>query len=165
MRRLSLLLLVVAVACGGGGEQLGELEAAEARLATAGISDYILVVRNDGHFMAETMGPFEVTVKNAEVTEVRSDGVVIRPTRSGRVNNDGDPLVNKLGEFVNTEGAPIPMHLFTVEGLFGEIRSSLDADEITVSYDERGIPTRIVIDHDFNAAGDEVTITADLTTP
>ena len=161
MRRLSLVLTfaVLAVACGGSGEATGELEAAEERWAAAGISDYILVVRNAGHFMEETIGPFEVTVRNFEIAEIRFDDAVIQTTLSGRVDNDGEPFVNELGEFVNAEGASIPVHLFTVEGLFGEIRSNLDADEITVSYNARGNPTRIVISPDRNTDGG-VTVTA-----
>ena len=58
-----------------------------------------------------------------------------------------------------------PMEVFTVEGLFEEIRSSLDADEMTVSYGEFGNPTLIDIDRITEAADDELTITASLTTP
>ena len=142
MKRLSVIgaLFLVLAACGGGAA--GQLEAAEERWMTSGISDYTLVVGYGCFCPPEVRGPFEVTVENGEVVEIRFDGAVIEP----------QPGIT-------------PVEVFTVEGLFAEIRSSLDADEITVSYDERGNPTLIDIDRIANAADDELTITALLTTP
>ena len=147
MRGLSLVLAVavLAGACGGSAvssSQTRALEAAEERWGAAGISDYNLVVEYRCFCVRERYGPFEVTVKNGEVVEVRFDGALIEP----------QPGIT-------------PVEVFTVEGLFAEISSSLDADEITVSYDERGNPTLIDIDRIANAADDELTITAVLTTP
>ncbi len=147
MRGLSLVLAVAALAgaCGSSAvssSQTRALEAAEERWMTSGISDYNLVVEYGCFCIPERRGPFEVTVKNGEVVEVRFDGAVIEP-----------------------QPGMTPVEVFTVEGLFGEIRSSLDADEITVRYDERGNPTLIDIDRIANAIDDELTITAVLTTP
>ncbi len=144
MRRLTLVLAVavLAVACDGGGKAEGELETAEERWMASGISDYTLVIGYGCFCPPEVRGPFEVTVENGEVVEIRFDGAVIQP-----------------------EPGITPVEVFTVEGLFAEIRSSLDADEITVSYDERGNPTLIDIDRIANAIDDELTITAVLTTP
>ncbi len=147
MRGLSLVLTVavLAGACGGSAvsaSQTRALEAAEERWMTSGISDYNMVVEYRCFCIRERNGPFEVTVKNGEVVEARFDGTVIEP----------QPGIT-------------PVEAFTVEGLFGEIRSNLDADEITVSYDERGNPTLIDIDRIANAIDDELTITAVLTTP
>ncbi len=147
MRGLSLVLAVavLAGACGSSAvssSQTRALEAAEERWMTSGISDYNLVVEYGCFCIREVIGPFEVTVKNGEVAEVRFDGTVIE-----------------------LQPGMTPVEAFTVEGLFGEIRSSLDADEITVSYHERGNPTLIDIDRMADAADDELTITAVLTTP
>ena len=147
MRGLSLVLAVavLAGACGGSAvssSQTRALEAAEERWGAAGISDYNLVVEYRCFCIRERNGPFEVTVKDGEVAEVRFDGTVIEP----------QPGIT-------------PVEAFTVEGLFGEIRSSLDANEITVSYHERGNPTLIDIDQDLDFIDDELTITAVLTTP
>ncbi len=139
---MALVVAVLAGACGGGGKAAGELEAAEERWMKAGISDYNLVVGYACFCPPEVRGPFEVTVENGEVVEIRFDGAAIEP----------QPGIT-------------PVEVFTVEGLFAEIRSSLDADEITVSYDERGNPTLIDIDRIANAIDDELTITAVLTTP
>ncbi len=140
--RLGLAIAVLLTACGGDGESSAELEAAEERWVTSGISDYHLVIEYGCFCVEERRGPFEVDVKNGVVVEVRFDGAVIEP----------QPGIT-------------PVEVFTVEGLFGEIRSSLDADEITVSYGERGNPTFIDIDRIADAADDELTITAVLTVP
>jgi hypothetical protein len=83
-----------------------------------------------------------LAVENGVVVEVRLDGAVIE-AQPGRT----------------------PVEVFTVEGLFGQIRSNLDADEISVSYHDRGNPTLIDIDPDLDFIDDELTITAALTTP
>jgi hypothetical protein len=107
---------------------------------TSGVSDYILVVEYGCFCVPERRGPFEIAVKNGEVVEVSFDGAVIEP-----------------------QPGMTPVEAFTVVGLFGEIRSRLDADEITVQYGERGNPTRIEIDQVLDVVDDELTITAVLT--
>ncbi len=143
MGRLTYLvaIAVLAAAC-GGSNGAGELEAAEERWARSGVSDYTLEIGYGCFCVPERTGPFEVTVQDGAVVEIRFDGAVIQP-----------------------EPGVTPVEVFTVEGLFEEIRSSLDADEITVSYAELGNPTMIDIDQILDAADDELTITATLTTP
>ena len=142
MKRLSVIVALFVVLAACGDRAAGELEAAEERWMASGISDYNLVVGYGCFCPEEVRGPFEVTVGNGEVVEIRFDGAVIEP----------QPGIT-------------PVEVFTVAGLFAAIRSSLDADEITVSYDERGNPTLIDIDRVASWADDELTITAVLTTP
>ena len=138
----SLVLIAVLVAACGGSGQLADVDAAEERWVASGVSDYNLTIGYVCFCVRERTGPFEVKVRGGEVVEVRFDGAVIQP-----------------------EPGVTPVEVFTVEGLFEQIRSSLDADEITLSYGELGNPTLIDIDQISDAADDELTITATLTTP
>lgn len=138
----------------GSGVVVEELEAAEARWLAAGITDYDLVVKNGCFCVMERIGPFEVSVRGGEVAEVHLDS----------------ETAAALGHDPNQPFQPIPSltptDLFTVEGLFANIRSNLDADRISVSYGEHGNPTLIIIDPDLDTVDDEATITAVLeTTP
>ena len=143
MRRFShLVVMVVLAAACGGNETASELDAAEERWAASGVSDYNLEVGYGCFCVPERIGPFEIKVRGAEVVEIRFEGALIQP-----------------------EPGVTPVEAFTVEGLFEEIRSSLDADEITVSYGELGNPTLIDIDRMSDAEDDELSITAILTTP
>ena len=135
-------IAVLSAACGGSNGLTGELEAAEERWARSGVSDYTLEIGYGCFCVQERTGPFAVTVRDGAVVEIRLDGAVIQP-----------------------EPGVTPVEVFTVEGLFEEIKSSLDADEITVSYAELGNPTMIDIDRFIDAADDELTITAILSTP
>ena len=140
-RRLGVGLLVAGVllaVCGEGSD----LEAAEARWAEAGIDDYTLTVHYACFCLRERTGPFEVTVSGGVVVEIRFDGEVIEPT----------PGLT-------------PVDVFTVEGLFAEIRDNAGADRLTVEYDDIGVPIRIDIDQIERAVDDELTITVSYSTP
>lgn len=144
MRRFGYLMVIAvfAAACGVNAEEKGSLEAAEQAWAASGVVDYQLEIAYGCFCVRERTGPFDIEVRSGEVVEIRFDGAVIQPV----------PGLT-------------PVEVFTVEGLFEEIRSSLDADEITVTYGELGNPTLIEIDSISEAADDELTITAVLTMP
>ena len=146
MRRTTaaaLALGLVMGACAQGGREADtSLVDAEARWADAGITDYTLTVSYGCFCVRERVGPFEVTVAGGEVVEVRFEGEVIEPT----------PGVT-------------PVEVFTVEGLFAEVRANQDAARLTVEYDDNGVPTLIEIDRLIEAIDDELTITASLSTP
>ncbi|HSM02946.1 MAG TPA: DUF6174 domain-containing protein [Acidimicrobiia bacterium] len=138
-----MLLGLALGACGQGGREAdGSLEAAEGRWADAGITDYTLTVTFGCFCIRERVGPFEVDVSAGDIVEVRFDGDILEP-----------------------EPGVTPVKVFTVEGLFAEVRANQDAAALTVEYDDHGVPTLIDIDRLLEAVDDEVTITASIAIP
>ena len=144
VRKLRLRHVIATVAlvsaCTSGLGQ--DLQTAEDRWESSGVSSYELEVQLTCLCPRDVAGPFQITVRSNEIKEIRWEGAAIEAS------------------------AATPVETFTVEGLFGTVREHLTADDLTVRYDdELGYPAFIAIDQDTEAVDDEWSVSATLTTP
>lgn len=115
-----------------------QLAAARERWRSSGFDSYSMVVARSCFCAPDSLGPFEIVVRNGEIQSIEVVG--------------GD---RPVADWVEP-------HTLTVPGLFGLVESSLDAASLDVKFDKNsGLPLRISIDRSRMTADDELTVTVD----
>ncbi len=127
-------LVGLVAGCGLGSNAVEGLGDAQARWEEAAVADYRFEVIQLCQCDPDSIGPFEVTVRDGEVVEV---------------THQGEPPSDRA-----------PEQLFTVERLFAQIEAWRDDDMLTATFDpEYGVPTEIRADQDVDTDDDETTVT------
>lgn len=125
------------------GEQLeAELAAARERWGALDAQSYRMRLSVVCFCLVDHVGPFDVTVTDATVTEV----------------------AYAPGALAEVDTPPADADIVTVEEIFDVIERSIGvADEVRVTYDaETGVPTEVWIDRSFQTADEEIGYTVAL---